>query len=397
MNIKEMEEKRNALFAKGQELMAKEEHTEEDVKELRSIKEEVQNIDGMLKEAKEMRSHSMEEEKGEGNVEEMNKELEQRAFDAYLRGKNNEDVREYRALTNATTAGQTGEDTAGNGGLGISTTVYNEIIKKMGEEAPVFQAARKFPSMSGNLKVLRESALKDEGFIGEGNEANIMQEQFKSVTLTQKRVGTAVQLTQQLINDAAFDVTGYSQDWLRRKLARTIEKGILIGKSDASSDDSANSFKSVLKDTDVIARAKTTAGATITVEELMDVYSSLNPAYLDGAMFVVSRKVFNIMTKLQDGDGRMLVFQNILGAKPGYTFLGVPVYVSDALTDAEYEMVFGNFGQGYGLLTKQNMTMKVINSDTTQALSGGELIVLDTYMDGAVINPDCFTPVKLGA
>lgn len=394
MNIKEMEEKRNALFAKGQELMAKEEHTEEDVQELRSIKEEVQNLDKMMVEAKELRSHST-EEKGE-EKEDMNKELEKRAFNDFLRGRETEDLREYRAITNATEASINGDDTAGNGGLGISEIVYNEVIEKMGEEAPVFQAARKFPTMSGQLKVLRESEIAQKGFIGEADDATILQEKFTSVNLTQKRVGAAVQLTRQLINDVAFDVTGYSQKYLTRSLAKTIEKGILVGNGTGSDD--AEGFKSIVNDTKVQAREVTTSGDSVTVEELMDIYTKLNPAYLNGAMFVVSRHVFNIMSKLKDGNGQYLVLQNHVGAKPGYTFLGVPVYVSDAL-DGETnnrEIIFGNF-EGYGLMVKQGMSMKVINADSRQALAGGELIVMDTYMDGAVVNPDCFVLGKLGA
>lgn len=402
MDLKSLIETKNEKCAKANEIIAQlekgEGNAEELTTELRAMQKEVEKLNEEISEAK-LKQEKQSKTEGEKENMEENKVLEQekRAFDAYLRGRNNEDVMEYRAISNVTKAGETGDDTAGNGGLGISTTVYNEIIQKMGEESPVFAASRKFPSTSGHLKVLRESELKDEGFIGEAADANIMQEKFKSVTLTQKRVGTAVQLTQQLINDAAFDVTGYSQNWLQRKLARTIEKGILVGKSDAGSDDSANSFAAVTKDTDVKKNVVQTAGATVTTEEMLDIYTKLNPAYLDGAMFVVSRKVFNTMAKLKDGNQQLLVFQNIVGAKPGYTFLGIPVYVSDALKDQaeDYEIVFGNFAEGYGLLTKQGMSMKVINSDTTQALAGGELIVMDTYMDGAVINPDAFVLGKL--
>lgn len=397
MNIKELQEKRNIKFSEAQELLNKDNIEQRDVEKVKEIKEEIRHIDELLKEAKEIRSKAVEEE-GEENVEKENiQELEKRAFDQYLRGRETAEVAEYRALSKTTNASTTGEDTAGNGGLGISTVVYNEVIKKMGEEAPVFQAVRKFPTMSGNLKVLRESAIAEKGFIGEGNEADVLQEQFKSVTLTQKRVGAAVQLTQQLINDAAFDVTGYTQEYLRRSLARTIEKGILVGNGNGS--DATEGFKSVVNDTDVQKQEVTTAGDTVTVEELMDIYTKLNPAYLNGAMFVVSRKVFNVMSKLKDGNGQYLVLQNHVGARPGYTFLGVPVYVSDALTGEtnKHEIIFGNFNEGYGLMVKQNIGMKVINADSRQALAGGELVVMDTYMDGAVINPDAFVLGKLGA
>ena len=132
------------------------------------------------------------------------------------------------------------------------------------------------------------------------------------------------------------------------------------------------------------------------VEDWLAMYGMLNPGYLDGAMWIVSRRVFNIMLKQKDGDGTYLVFRDIVEGKPGYTLFGVPVYVTSVLTDAPdgKEVVFGNLGQAYGMLVKQNMNLTIVTADTTQALAGGRLTVLDAYMDGAVINPNAVVTVS---
>src|SRR5699024_4500938 len=131
------------------------------------------------------------------------------------------------------------------------------------------------------------------------------------------------------------------------------------------------------------------------IEELMGIYTALNPAYLDGAMIVVSREVFNQMVKYKDGDGTYLVFRDIVDGKPGYTIFGVPVYVTSLLKDQDVQFLFGNFQEAYGMLVKQDMNYTVVTADTTQALAGGRLTVLDAYMDGAVINPNAIVTASV--
>ena len=112
-------------------------------------------------------------------------------------------------------------------------------------------------------------------------------------------------------------------------------------------------------------------------------------------MWIVSRAVFNGILALKDGDGTYLVFRDIVNGKPGYTLFGCPVHVTNVLTDDETGIVFGNLGQAYGMLVKKGMNLTTVTADTTQALAGGRLAVLDAYMDGAVINPDAVQIAKV--
>lgn len=167
---------------------------------------------------------------------------------------------------------------------------------------------------------------------------------------------------------------------------RAIERGILLGAKNGEETD--QTFRPIIGDADVENIAFKGEGPG--VEDILTLYSSLNPGYLDGSLFIMSRRVFNHILKLKDGDGTYLVFRDIVKGKPGYTLFGVPIYVTSILEDAPdgKEIVFGNFQQAYGLLVKKNMNMIVVTADTTQALAGGRLAVLDAYMDGAVFNPD---------
>lgn len=398
-NLKALKEKRNGLIEEMNTLadVADKEvrgFNEAELSRMSEIKAEVAGLDSTIESIKEVRSLAQAEDHEEGEKEHMElegKELEVRGMEQFLRGQYGE---ERRALTDANTTDGIGTEggTAGQQGVTIPENVYGDIIELLGENAPVFEMARKFPSVTGNLKVAREGDQDDEGFIGETLDATKLKPMLKAVTLKQKRVAAALQLTNQLVNDSAVNIVDYSTRRLARSTAKAIERGILIGAK--AGEDADDTFRPIIGNTDVLTHNVAAVDA-LTVEEILDIYGTLNPGYLNGAAWIVSRAVFNKMLKLKDGDGTYLVFRTIVEGRPGYTLLGCPVYVSDVLKDnVTSQVVFGNINEGYGMLIKKDMNLVAVTADTTQALAGGRLYVLDAYMDGAVVNPNAIVVAK---
>lgn len=390
INLKAMLEKRNALVQEMSEVADKVEaetraFDESELSRISEIKSEVADLDASIKQIKEVRSLAdadVETIGGETKMEkEITKEVELRGMEQFLRRREGEELRDI-AYSNS-------ENTAANnanplGEFLVPTQIHNEIVELLGETSPVFEAARKFTSVTGNLKIAREDGNFDEGFIGETVDANKLQPKLKAVTLNQKRVGAAIQLTQQLINDSGVDIVSYAQGRLARSVAKTIERGILVGPKDGENEDEA--FRPVIGDKNVLALDVAKA---IDVPDLLNIYGTLNPGYLEGSMWVMSRPMFNKVMQLKDGDGTFLIFRGLVDGKPGYSLFGCPVHVSDVLTGENADkIVFGNFQAGYGMLIKKGMNLINVTQDTTQALAGGQLSILDTYMDGEVYNPN---------
>lgn len=390
INLKAMLEKRNALVQEMSEVADKVEaetraFDENELSRISEIKSEVADLDASIKQIKEVRSLAEADVETVGGETEMDKEItkevELRGMEQFLRRREGEELRDI-AYSNS-------ENTTANnanplGEFLVPTQIHNEIVELLGETSPVFEAARKFTSVTGNLKIAREDGNFDEGFIGETVDANKLQPKLKAVTLNQKRVGAAIQLTQQLINDSGVDIVSYAQGRLARSVAKTIERGILVGPKDGENEDEA--FRPVIGDKNVLALDVAKA---IDVPDLLNIYGTLNPGYLEGSMWVMSRPMFNKVMQLKDGDGTFLIFRGLVDGKPGYSLFGCPVHVSDVLTGENADkIVFGNFQAGYGMLIKKGMNLINVTQDTTQALAGGQLSILDTYMDGEVYNPN---------
>lgn len=281
-------------------------------------------------------------------------------------------------------------NTTANGSALIPENVQGEIIKKMEEVSPAFSQARKLPSVAGSLKVAKESDSVTGGFFGEGEE--ILQESinFEHVELNQKRLGAAASLSNQLINDSAIDIVAYVNDLLGRRVAKTAENAIFNG-------DGVNEFTGIMEDTSV--EAKQVSGA-VTIDELVDLYTALHPSFLDGSAFYMSRSFFNQAVKLKDANGHFYMQNGIVNGKPTYTLFGQPVYVTEALADGtvvgEVPVVFANLSEAYSIMVKKEMEIRQV-VDSANALRGTKLLVLDGYMDGAVVNPQAIVKLEVTA
>lgn len=331
------------------------------------------------------------------NMDKDLKTLATRAMDSALRINNadklaaDKNYKEYRdaAATNGTpiTEGQATPDVSGNGGVSVPTLISDQIVQYLTEDSPVFAQARKLNVGAGYLDILRETTIGQAGFVGELQPVMNTANKFDKVHLKATRVGAFMQLTQQLINDSQFDIVTYATQYLTRGLSKALERAILVG---AKTEDGFESIE-----------AQADANHTVAIKlesldyrDLIHMYTSINPAYLDGAIFVVSRPMYQAITELADrknGTGDYLIGKNMVEGKPGYRLFGtIPVYVSDQLNNTNTNVVFGNFEAGYTIMIKKGMNLTHVTNDSVQAMQGGHLIVLDAYMDGAVTNPEAF-------
>lgn len=376
--IKELKEQRNNALDKMDEIKKNvnangtgseaRSLTEQETSEFRSLVNEVSTIDTQIEEIRNLKGNKVEER----DMAEQNLVEQRSAIQSFI--KNDKAGMEERAQYVNTTQ---------DGSVLIPEQIADEILRKMEETSPVFEQARKYPSIEGTLKIAKENTDDQAGFVGENEEIPSIALKFGHVTLTQKRVGAAVTLTQQLLNDGAVDLLGYSANLLARRAARAVEKSIFKGEG------GEKGFVGIFSDqvTDSKDLNKVKISASVTADELADITGSVNPAYLDGAAFYMSRELFNQIRKIKDGTGDFLLQSRDVNGRIGQTILGFPVYISDVLAK-EDGILFGNISNAYGVLIKKGFALKHVNGDTQQTLNGTQLLAFDGYMDGNLINPE---------
>lgn len=321
------------------------------------------------------------------NTIETNFETEKRAVEQFIRKQEGEEIRAMQANYG------TG---AGTGFLTIPTTMSDYIVQKLSENAPIFGRTKNFTPVNGFLEILREKSIgASAAFIGEmAEDVNPSDFTMDKVRLDQKRAVTAIELSQHLVNDSGIDVVNYSIGLLSRRLGLALDNAVLIG------DKTKGEFEGILNDLTIINQVGLATNA-ITIDELLDLYNSMNPEYIGGAVWVVSRQTFNMISKLKnDKNGEHYLINDVAETGPIFKLFGQPVIINDTMpapTAGEKAVLFANFSEGYATMTKKGLNLQQITGDTKQALRGSQLIVLDAYVDGKVLNPAAIKVLKMKA
>ncbi|WP_026688795.1 phage major capsid protein [Alteribacter aurantiacus] len=306
------------------------------------------------------------------NEIEIRKENESREFNETLKGIATRDLQ-----------------TTDYSGAVIPENVADQIVVKLEEVSPVFARAKKFYSTSGALKIPRENAVGVGMFVGEGE--NLIEDAMilGEVKLEQKRVGAALSLTNQLINDAAINMAEYVPSLLARRVYKAVEESILHGNTDES-------FRGIVHEEEV--EAFVLSADVSLLDTLLDMTLNIHPEYLSKAQFIMSRPFFNRVSKLKDAVGHAYVQNGIINGKPTKTLFGLEVVISSALEDGDASgqtpLILGSIEDGYAVMVKKGATMTVVQ-DSKQALRGSQLFVFDSYMDGCVYNPDAFAKLVI--
>lgn len=404
----------NDLFEGNEEKRSFKKEQEDKIKELfnsiNQIDEEIRSLDEQYVSENKSQNRKREFMNKEEKLE-IRRDIESEAFSMRVHGKKPNDIAQelsnkYEVRDGSAGAGQaTGGSTAtpaaqfaaditsavGKDG-GLEPTYTTEtIIQRMQEVSPAWAQATHVPSVNGFLQVPRETDVAKAGFVGEMEEAEHVNTKFDYVTLADKRIGAQLQLTRTMLDMTPINLFEYAISRVGAAAGYAVERAMFVG--DKSHPD--KTFKPILGNNVESQRISLHTAKTPTVEELIDIKNSINPSYLEGAAWYVSRAVYNVISKLKDGDGAYLLFKSNVPSNGGVqTLMGFPIYVSDALADADEQIVFGNVRRGYVVTDSADTRLDVITDDTTQAVHDGALVVLNSHGDGAVVDPYAFVTAK---
>lgn len=385
MSMKSLIEKKNALIAEAEAMIntAQTEirglNSEENIEYEAKIAE-IEQIELKIKDA-ENRSKDAEVEvvkneiKGDNNMENVF-ETELRGLEQYMRGQIGE---EARAMTVSST------------GAVVPTHLHGEVIQKLEEVAPLFAMIPKLTPQSGYLEILKETGIDKAGFVGEGSNLDLRDFTMGKVKLEQRRCGSAVELSQHLINDAGIDIVAYTKDVLYRRLGHALDRAIV----DGNKSDSFEGLKNVTGACEI-----ETATAGVAIDDFMNVLNSMHPTLQAGAVWVMSRELFNKVALLKDGVGNFYMLRqlDVTTNKPVYRLLGCPIFINDAVEAVEGGNKIAylvNFGAAYKGMIKKEAELKHISGDTANALKGTHTFTLDIYADAKIVQEDAVRALKL--
>ena len=249
------------------------------------------------------------------------------AYDSYVRhgtpGLNGD---EHRAL-------QVGSNT--EGGFTVPDAFANQLIMAKEVANVMRQFATTFATTSGTLDIPTVSHgtaawTAEEAAFTESDET------FAQKTLSAHKAGRLIKVSEELLNDAAFDLDAY----MAKEFGRSI--GVLEEAAFVNGDGSAKPTGVVVDSTLGVSAAGAEA---ITSAEIIDLYHAAGRQYRSNATWLMADATVKLIRKLTEAVNGQFLWQPGLQDGQPDTLLGRPVAVSDGMpapTTGLKSVIFGD-------------------------------------------------------
>lgn len=316
MKYKQLIEKRNALIEEMEKMVEVCEtetraFNEDESKRYEEITKELNDLDATLKAADELdekRSYQPIEKPDETKDR---AELEERAFESYIRGTLDLETRADVNLTKS------------DNGAVIPSSIANKIIEKVKEMSPLFAMATHY-NVGGTLTIpsYDESTQKiTMAYATEFATIDSTSGKFTSISLTGFLAGARSLVSKSLVNNSQFDLVPFVVRKMAEAAAYWIENQLINGTT------------SKIEGLSKVAASVTAASATaVTADELIDLQETIPDVYQGGCIWVMSKATRTAIRKLKDGQNNYLLNKDAT-SRWGYTLFGKDVYISDNMPD----------------------------------------------------------------
>lgn len=177
-----------------------------------------------------------------------------------------------------------GEDT--EGGHLVPDEYEKKLVQGLQEENFFRSLATVIKTSSGERKIPVVTGHGSASWMDENGLYPETDETFDQVTLDSHKIGTAIRISEELLNDSVFDLESYMTSEFARRIGTEEEKSFLVG-------DGSKKPTGIFTQADV--EGPTTATKDITFDDMIELYHSLPAPY---------RK--NAICKLKDNNGNYI-------------------------------------------------------------------------------------------
>ena len=308
-----------------------------------------------------------------------------------LRDGNRELVKEfnqYAVESNVKAGYMNVTTTADGGGFVPDADLLNEVFSL---EANYGVAARLCRTVNVNSDSIKAAALTATVSFTEvttetGTKATT-KPSFSYPTVDLREFAGIVVMTDQLLEDSAFDVRGFVAEELARAAAKKEDELLL---TDATTG--------LLRIAGTVVVRIGAALANLDVDDVIDGMYGVPTASQEGGSWIVARAAVPVLRKLKGSDGQYIWAGSTNSDVPS-TLAGAPYYISEVMQDTATGLdkayaVFGNFSRYAVLIRKAGLKLTFHDSGTVNV--GGtdyNLIQQDMTALRAVIRRNVFIPL----
>lgn len=273
------------------------------------------------------------------------------------------------------------------GGYLVPDEFERTLIQMLAEENVLRSLSHVIQTASGDHKI---PVVASEGTAAWTDEEAAYTESnttFGQVSIGAHKLGTLVKVSEELLNDSAFDLEGYMAQEFARRLGNAEEEAFLTGTG-------TDRPSGILVDTAGASDGSTAASATaITFDDLIELYYSLREPYRKSATLLLHESTVKAIRKLKDTQGQY-IWQPSVSADVPDKILNCPVvtsrYMPQMAADAK-TVLFGDFSY-YWIADRQGRTFKRLNE--LYAVTGQVGFLGSQRVDAKIVLPEAIKTLK---
>ena len=223
--------------------------------------------------------------------------------------------------------------------------------------------------------------IEEEGAFPESDDA------FGQVSIGAHKVATMLKISDELLNDSAFNLEAYISKEFGRRIGSKEEEAFFVG-------DGSGKPTGIFNATGGAADGVTTSTANITFDDVMDLFYSVKSPYRKKAVWVLNDTTVKALRKLKDNNGNYIWQPSVQAGQPDM-ILNRPyhtsAYVPELAAGAKV-MAFGDFSY-YWVADRQGRSFKRLNE--LFAATGQVGFLASQRVDGKLVLAEAVKTLKM--
>jgi len=271
--------------------------------------------------------------------------------------------------------------TDSEGGYLVPDEFENTLVEALEEENIFRKLAHVINTSSGDRKIPVVASKGSASWVDEEGTISDSDDAFNQVSIGAYKLGTLIKVSNELLNDSAFNLESYISKEFGRRIGSKEEEAFFTGNGTGKPIGIFNA-------TGGAEVGVTAASATaITADEIIDLFYSLKAPYRKKAVWILNDSTIKAIRKLKDTTGNYL-WQPALTAGTPDTILGRPVYTSSyvpTIAAGAKTIAFGDFSY-YWIADRQGRIFKKLNE--LYAATDQTGFVATQRVDGKLVLPE---------
>lgn len=245
--------------------------------------------------------------------------------------------------------------TDSEGGYLVPDEFEHTLVEALEEENFFRTIATVINTSSGDRKIPvvaskgEASWIDEEGVFPESDDA------FGQVSISAYKVATMLKVSDELLNDSAFNLEAYISKEFGRRIGAKEEEAFFVG-------DGTGKPTGIFNVSGGAAEGTTTSTANITFDDVMDLFYAVKSTYRKKAAWVLNDTTVKALRKLKDNNGNYIWQPSVQAGQPDM-ILNRPYhtssYVPEVAAGAKV-MAFGDFSY-YWIADRQGRSFKRLN------------------------------------